>query len=424
MRVLLIDEADAMLATAEGNPIKLAEKRTLSFTNRKIVLGSTPTNEQTSNVYKAWKESDQRVFEVPCSCGEYNEIQWKDIKWPENEPQNAYYVCPHCGQIYEHTDKAKLVLAGRWRVTRPEIKNHAGFRTNALVSLLPNASWGNLAREFLEAKDDPALLEVFANTILGEVWRQSAQSINRGAIESLAASFSLQNIPEEVVLLTAAVDVQHDRLEVVIIGHTVKNNWFVMEQNAIYGDVLQSNRPWVELDQYLNRQFKHPAGRVMSIEATAVDSGDGATTDIVYNFCKGKAARRIYPIKGQAGERQALTPAKSKNSRLCIVGVDGIKKQILNRLVAKTGIAFSDTLEARFYDELTSETYQLHYSRGQPVRQWVRKTGKQAESLDCTVYALAIRKIIREDLSLRDMPEQVSAAPRRWTTVASSWAEL
>ncbi len=42
VRVLLIDEADAMESGPEGSPITLAERRTLSFPNRKIIMGSTP----------------------------------------------------------------------------------------------------------------------------------------------------------------------------------------------------------------------------------------------------------------------------------------------------------------------------------------------------------------------------------------------
>jgi hypothetical protein len=34
-----------MEVTAEGNPLRLAERRTLSHPNRKIVLGSTPLSE-------------------------------------------------------------------------------------------------------------------------------------------------------------------------------------------------------------------------------------------------------------------------------------------------------------------------------------------------------------------------------------------
>lgn len=66
VRVLLMDEVDGMETTAEGSPLILAEKRTLSFANRKIILGSTPTIEETSNVLRSYRLSDQRIFEVPC----------------------------------------------------------------------------------------------------------------------------------------------------------------------------------------------------------------------------------------------------------------------------------------------------------------------------------------------------------------------
>ena len=79
-KILLIDEADAMLITPEGDPISLAEKRTLAQAGRKIIVGSTPTEEGISVIERQFSESDQRVFEVPCpGCGVYAEIQWEDI---------------------------------------------------------------------------------------------------------------------------------------------------------------------------------------------------------------------------------------------------------------------------------------------------------------------------------------------------------
>jgi len=87
-RVLFIDEADGMEATAEGSPILLAERRTLSFPDRKIVLGSTPVHEATSHVLRAWAASDQRIFEVPCpECGAFSEITWEHIVWDEGRPE-------------------------------------------------------------------------------------------------------------------------------------------------------------------------------------------------------------------------------------------------------------------------------------------------------------------------------------------------
>jgi phage terminase large subunit GpA-like protein len=57
-RILIVDEADACETTAEGNPLRLAEKRTLSFPNRKIIIGSTPLLEETSHVLRSYAASD------------------------------------------------------------------------------------------------------------------------------------------------------------------------------------------------------------------------------------------------------------------------------------------------------------------------------------------------------------------------------
>ena len=61
-RILLVDEADAMEIGAEGNPLRLAERRTLSFANRKIVIGSTPLFEDTSAVLRSYAQSDGADF--------------------------------------------------------------------------------------------------------------------------------------------------------------------------------------------------------------------------------------------------------------------------------------------------------------------------------------------------------------------------
>ena len=169
VRVLLMDEVDGMSTTVEGNPLLLAEKRTLSFADRKIVLGSTPTDADTSHVLSRYAESDKRIFECPCPhCGTFHELKWCDIKWPEGQPHKAAWWCPTCGVETEERHKLAMVENGRWRVTAPDVKGHAGFRLNALVSLLENAAWGKLAVEFVAASKDPEDLKTFINTILAE----------------------------------------------------------------------------------------------------------------------------------------------------------------------------------------------------------------------------------------------------------------
>ena len=61
-KILLCDEVDAMEVTHEGDPIALAEKRTLSFRDRKIVCGSTPLDEATSAIARLYDQG------VPETC--------------------------------------------------------------------------------------------------------------------------------------------------------------------------------------------------------------------------------------------------------------------------------------------------------------------------------------------------------------------
>jgi len=421
VRILLIDEADAMEPGAEGSPITLAERRTLSFANRKIILGSTPTIEATSNVLRSYARSDMRVFEVPCpECGHFHEIGWADIQWPEGEPGRAHYVCPECGSVVEERHKAGMVENGRWRATAPHVVGHAGFRLNALVSTLANASWGKLAEEFVEAKKSPDTLQVFVNTILAQGWREAAEEIDEAALAARAEPFSLEALPPEVLFLTAGVDVQRDRIEIVFLGWS-REEIFVLGQTVIWGDP-QANDVWTELEDLLRTVWKHPKGGILRVDAAGVDAGDGETMDRVIGFTRPRMARRIYALKGAAGNRPAIKASDTKGSRLFIVGVDGVKGQLASRLSRGKSVRFSDQLEGRFYEEVASERLVMRYVRGAPVRQWERIPGRRAESLDCVVYAMAVRGLVTANLDRRE--EEVASATtskKDSVVVKSAW---
>lgn len=54
IKVLLVDEADRCKVTKEGDSIKLAEKRTITFMDRKIIISSTPTIKGSSQIEKSF----------------------------------------------------------------------------------------------------------------------------------------------------------------------------------------------------------------------------------------------------------------------------------------------------------------------------------------------------------------------------------
>ena len=423
VKVLLIDEADAMEPGAEGNPITLAERRTLSFANRKIVLGSTPTIEETSNVLRSYAESDKRVFEVPCpSCGTFNEIQWANIEWEPEKPETAAYRCPNCNDLIDERHKAAMVAAGTFRATAPHVKGHAGFRLNALISGLANASWGKLAAEFLSAKAHPDKLQVFVNTILGQGWRESAEEIDEAALAARAEPFGLDNIPPEVLIVTVGVDVQDDRLELTYLGFT-RDETLILGAAIIWGSPLV-DATWNELDDALKQTWQHPKGGTLKVDAAIIDSGDGGVTDTVYKFTRARFARRIMSGKGVAGfQRPAVERSSYKAAPLFLVGVDAIKAQLVARLARGRSIRFSANLSPTFYEQLTSERRIVRYVRGTPVRAFERIPGRRAEALDCVVYGLAARQLLSLNLDRRE--EELSSirtlTPNLPSVVKSKW---
>jgi phage terminase large subunit GpA-like protein len=412
-RILIVDEADAAETGAEGDPILLAEKRTLTFPNRKIIIGSTPIFADTSAVVRAYGQSDQRIYEVPCpECGGFTEIMWQHIVWPEDKPDEAAFQCPHCAVLIPERFKASMVGNGAWRITKPEVEGHAGFRLNSLVSLLANASWAKLAAEFLAAKSTPGQLQTFVNTVLGQGW-SAPSMLSETALAARAEPIGLTAIPTEVLVLTAGADVQDDRVETSIVGWTRDNVALAPAHLVIWGS-FQDQTTWQEVDELLRSRWRHPHGGDLKIDAACVDASDGDHYDAVLNFCVPKTSRRVFAIKGLYGARPGFAMAKGKRleNKLALIGVDTIKNIIFDRLQRSQGLRFSNTLEPVYYEQLASERRVLRYLRGQPVRRFERAGKTRNEALDCLVYAFAARQAIKTlSLERREAELRGTAAP-------------
>jgi phage terminase large subunit GpA-like protein len=427
-RILLVDEADAMENSTEGDVVALAEKRTLTFANRKIIIGSTPVDLETSHVYRAYEASDQRIFEVPCpKCGAFNEILWGNIEWEPDLPATAAYRCPHCNGLIPEKHKPQMLRRGRWRALRPEAVSHAGFRLNSLVSPLANASWGKLAAEFLAAKGDPATLKPFVNTVLGQAWRALGDELDENSLKT--GDFSLEKIPQEVMMLTAFCDVQADRLEISTCGWTkTPHECFVLAHQVLFGPT-SGESIWRDLSDLLLMRYPHPLGGVLQLDAAGVDAGDGGVMDTVMRFCAARAGRRVYACKGVPGFArrafQASATLKSRPSeKLYLLGVDALKAVLFERLKRGQAIKFSDQLDQTYFEQLASERLVTKFSRGRPVKMFEVIPGRRNETLDCLVGNYAVRQglalnLVTREAALRLEPQ--SAAPSRVTR--SKWLD-
>lgn len=418
-RFLAMDEIDGYEVTQEGDPIKLAEMRTMSFRDRKILAGSTPVFDF-GPITRLYDQSDKRIFECLCpSCGEYSELTWDAIRWADGDPDSAHWVCPVAGCVVEERFKPQMVAQGRWRATAPGVKSHAGFAINCLVSPHHNARWGKLAAEFLQAKKAPETLQVFTNTILGQPWRAEGEDLDEHKLFTRREAFGLDALPPDVLWLTAGVDCQDDRLEVVIMGHT-ETDWLVLQHRVFWGPI-DGNQVWEDLDSLLKETWQHPGGARIGIDACAVDSSDGGHLETVLSFTRPRYGRRVVPIKGVAGfSRPIFQRSATKGQHLWIVGVDAAKSALFARIGRKQGCRFGEALPPVYFEQLTSERRVVRYVRGKPEARFERIKGKRAETLDATVYAAAVRGLIGQAVDCRAADLTSQAAPQKAPMVSRS----
>lgn len=424
IRIVLCDEVDRypISAGTEGDPIELAKKRATTFWNRKIILVSTPTNKNESRIEAAFHETDQRKYFVPCKdCGEMQTLQWAQVHWQEGDPSTASYICEHCGSCWDDADRYNAVKKGEWRATAPPT-GIAGFHLNGIYSPWTPLSYS--VAEFLNSKRDPMRLKTWVNTFLGETWEDQGEQVDEHDLISRSEDWGGE-LPEDVLLLTAGVDVQDDRLELEIVGWGRGEESWSIDYQTIYGDPSTAQL-WMQLDEVLQQKFVHPVHGEMILRAACVDSG-GHYTQQVYNYCRARAGRKVFAIKGVGGEGKPIVGRPSKNNigkiNLFPVGTDTAKELVYSRLkIMDEGEGYCHFPEGRsdeYFRMLTAEKKVTKYFKGRPRREWV-KIRTRNEALDCRVYATAALGLLNVNLEAvyKQAQNRVSStgdntAPRR-----------
>lgn len=402
IRIVLCDEVDRYPVSAgeEGDPVALAAKRSMTFWNRKIVLVSTPTERGASRIEAAYSESDQRKYYVPCPhCDHMQTLRWSQVQWEDKDPSTAAYYCEDCGAAWSDVQRHRAVLSGKWIATVP-FTGVAGFHISSLYS--PWVSISDAVDDFLKSKRDPMRLKTWVNTFLGETWEDQGEQVDEHDLMDRAEDWGGE-LPDEVLLLTAGVDVQDDRLEIEIVGWGRGEESWSIDYQTIYGDPSTADL-WMQLDNLLQQKFVHPVHGEMVLRAACVDSG-GHYTQQVYNYCRVRAGRRIFAIKGVGGEGKPIVGRPSKNNigkiNLFPVGVDTAKELIYSRLKIQTEgegyCHFPKGRSTEYFLMLTAEKKVTKYFKGRPRREWT-KIRTRNEALDCRVYATAALGLLNVNL--------------------------
>ncbi|MBF0142862.1 MAG: phage terminase large subunit family protein [Magnetococcales bacterium] len=427
VRYLFMDEVDGYPGDAdgEGDPVALAVQRTVTFANRKILMVSTPTIKGFSRIEAAYAESDQRRYWVPCpACGGMQVLEWKQVQWPEGERDKAHYACIHCGAAIQDYQKGWMLERGQWIAAAPGASKTAGFHLSSLYSPHGWTSWGDIAEEHGQVHRDPPRLKVWVNTKLGETWEEAAEQLDGDGLMERREVFG-KFLPSGIVILTAGVDVQDDRLEVEIVGWgRDEENWSV-DYRILWGDP-SGPAVWQDLDELLRRPFPHARQMPdLHIRAAALDTG-GHHTLQAYAFCRSRQDRRIWAIKGRGGMGVPIWPRRpSRNNKgrvpLFIVGVDACKEAIYARLRLKESgpgyCHFPHDRDGEWFRQLTAERITTRFHRGRPIREWKKRDGDRNEALDCRVYAMAaLQGLIAMGLQLNREAERLLDIPLKEET--------
>ena len=231
--------------------------------------------------------------------------------------------------IVENKEKDKTALygldvpEGTWMISMKatnESNNTAGFHISELYSVW--STWSQMATNFLEAKKNPETLKTFINTALGESWEEQGDAVEYDTLLQRRLSYDKTNVPEDVLVITAGVDTQKDRLECQLVGWGKNYEAWVLDYKIFWGDPNAFN-VWQDLDVYLKKRYKTETDRIIPISCACLDSG-GHHTNMVYQFTKPRQARRIFAIKGlsQAGKPIANRPTFVGKNKAVLYGVD------------------------------------------------------------------------------------------------------
>src|SRR5712691_10411775 len=417
-RYLFFDEIDAYPGDVdgEGDPVNLALARTRTFARRKVFMISTPKVTGRSRIEASFEDSDQRYYWVPCPhCNEYQILKFPQIRWPKDEPEKAIYVCEHCGGEIENHQRHWMLAQGEWRPAQPGPGKAAGFHLSSLYSPVGWFSWADAAAMFADAQKNPALLQVFVNTVLGETWALQGEAPEWQRLYDRREDYRIGTVPRGGLFLTAGVDIQKDRIELEVVAWgRGKESWSV-DYQVLEGQTAEG-AVWQKLAGVLNTYYPTDSGAALPIVKFAIDSG--CATPEVYAWTRKYGGARAVVIKGDS---RAAAPISQPSPidvgpqgqrvrwgiKVWPVNGSMIKEELyrwlrLDRPTEESGEPYPPgychfpKYSEEYFKQITAEQLVTRIVKGYRRPEW-QKMRDRNEALDCRCYARAAAAVYGMD---------------------------
>lgn len=433
----------------QGDSIRHLRERLKRMPDKKLIIGGTPAVAELSQVEHYVKLGTMRVLPVNChDCGESHVLDWENVNWQTkpggtshpvfglNLPDSAVYSCPNCGSAWDDYRRKANILK-TCRAARDSGDDFAGWvksqcgegfeqediepietflELSELYVCMPGTSLADVVRDYLEAEHEAAAGDesariVFQNNKLGRPYQYAEnQILDHEGLQEDAEDYPELVCPEAGLLVTVGIDVQHDRLAVIIRAFGRNEESWQMHWGEIPGDTQdKKDACWSELDQLVFQRFEHARFGSIHAGAVSIDSSDGATSNAVYHWVRTRKARsrgvEVMAIKGDSNDygnkeifslpRQVdranprqTSKADRHGVRVYMVGTHKAKDLIAKRLTGSSAYMHScKHVRVDYWDQVTAEV-KAPSKRLRGKMQWQLRPGKRNEALDCEVYAL------------------------------------
>lgn len=415
-----IDEYEDDLE-GQGDPLRLIAGRQTSFlmagTWKRLYI-STPTVKGASKIEAIFESGDQRRWYVPCPhCGERFVLEWnapfdlssRGLKFGKGYPFNAYYVAPCCGGVIESWRKVDLYRAGKWVATKPGPGRFPTFHFDALSS--PFVPWDAIAKEFVDAGDDPAKLKPFYNLTLGLPFDVTGDAPDHELLMQRREDYQPTRVPPGALLLTAFADVQMRGIYVEVVA------WSPDQQSwPIFADYLDGATTEVDagafaaLTEIYNRRWTDAYGNQWQLDELGVDSG--YRTDVVYEWTRRhpgtKATKGVdgwgkVPLGTATDQDVDYRGRRIKGgAKMRPIGTWPLKSKFYTYVALSPSISgsamtyphgychFGRFLDEGYFKQITSEYLDDQIYRGRTCKIWKPRAGRENHFLDCRIGNLAL----------------------------------
>ena len=416
------DEIDKypVMAGREADPITLIKKRNRTYRGRfKRFFGSTPAglyiHKGTLNCHQVWE------FRIKCpECGELVRMDADHLVLPEGatpesvDQAGAEYACNSCAAVWDDTTREHAIRTGRWicvkgvDVARPA---KVGFHHRAWECL--DISLGEIAAAYLKGKNgDLAAKTAWANGYEAiDYEAETVGILDENHLLGYRSELARNLVPPDTAYLTLLVDTQQASFYYEVWAMSYAPS---IDLHMVRHGILEK---FEDVEGILYREtFKDHTGAEFRISIGLIDSGGTrkgwqkhSRTVEVYEWCSRNRVMMPHKgVPGRAGEVMTFRDVQTyPGTNKAIPG--GLKRVNLrvdlfkDELERILNIQPDDAGALSFHSEI-DETFARHFTAESKDEKgdWIHNRKIRNDYFDCTVYALALREMIKGRVPLKE----------------------